>query len=124
MASYNIILENKSINEKVIDISKKETPIISIIGFICITGLVIFMNEEKSKLLKKLMTDKLFLTSLTIIIVFSIHQLWKSGEDSEIVRRKKATKEAILGLIIAILAYLDLKAAPFFIIWIISYYLN
>ena len=124
MSSYSTILEKKTIKEKVIDLSKREIPIVSIIGFIGITGLVIFMNEEKSKLLKKLITDKLFLTSLTIIIGFSIHQLWKSGEDSEVLRRKKATKEAILGLIIAILAYLDLKAAPFFIIWIISYYLD
>ena len=124
MSSYSTILEKKTIKEKVIDMSKREIPIVAIIGFIGITGLVIFMNEEKSKLLKKLITDKLFLTSLTIIIGISIHQLWKSGEDSEVLRRKKATKEAILGLIIAILAYLDLKAAPFFIIWIISYYLD
>jgi hypothetical protein len=124
MSSYSTILEKKTIKEKVIDLSKREIPIVAIIGFIGITGLVIFMNEEKSKLLKKLITDKLFLTSLTIIIGFSIHQLWKGREDSEVLRRKKATKEAILGLIIAILAYLDLKAAPFFIIWIISYYLD
>ena len=124
MSSYSTILEKKTIKEKVIDMSKREIPIVAIIGFIGITGLVIFMNEEKSKLLKKLITDKLFLTSLTIIIGFSIHQLWKGREDSEVLRRKKATKEAILGLIIAILAYLDLKAAPFFIIWIISYYLD
>jgi hypothetical protein len=45
-------------------------------------------------------------------------------DDDETNRRKRATREAILGLIIAILAYLDLKAAPFFIIWIVSYYLD
>ena len=45
-------------------------------------------------------------------------------DDPETDRRKRATREAILGLIIAILAYLDLKLAHFFIIWIVSYYLD
>ena len=58
------------------------------------------------------------------IIIFSVYQLKQTGEDSETDRRKRATREAILGLIVAILAYLDLKAAPFFIIWIVSYYLD
>ena len=59
------------------------------------------------------------------IITFSTWQLnAKDDDDPETDRRKRATREAILGLIIAILAYLDLKAAPFFIIWIVSYYLD
>ena len=40
MSSYSTILEKKTIKEKVIDMSKREIPIMSIIGFIGITGLV------------------------------------------------------------------------------------
>ena len=46
----------------------------------------------------------------------------KSSE--EIAKLHSATKQGLLGFIIAILAYLDLKAAPFFIIWVVSYYLD
>jgi hypothetical protein len=58
------------------------------------------------------------------IIAFSTWQLNSKDDDEETDRRKRATREAILGLTIALLAYLDLKAAPFFIIWIVSYYLD
>jgi len=98
--------------------------IFPLVGFIGITALLIFRDEERKSRLKKLFTDKLFLVSLAGIIIFSWWQLNKTTEDDETDRRKRATREAILGLIIAILAYLDLKAAPFFIIWIISYYLD
>ena len=69
-------------------------------------------------------TNKVFMFTLVIIITFSTWQLNKPEDDEETERRKRATREAILGLIIAVLAYLDLKAAPFFIIWIVSYYLD
>ena len=34
------------------------------------------------------------------------------------------TKSGLIAFIIALLAYLDLKAAPFFIVWLTSYYLQ
>ena len=98
--------------------------IVPLVCFVGITGLIVFRDEERTSRLIKLFTNKLFLFSLTGIIVFCVYQLNQISDDDETVRRKRATREAILGLIIAILAYLDLKAAPFFIIWIISYYLD
>ena len=92
--------------------------------FICITGIIVFRDEEKSRLLKQLLTNRVFLMTMIGIIIFSVYQLNQQNDDSETDRRKRATREAILGVTIAILAYLDLKAAPFFIIWIVSYYLD
>ena len=83
-----------------------------------------FSDEEKSRLLKQLLTNRVFLMTMIGIIIFSVYQLSQQNDDSETDRRKRATREAILGVTIAILAYLDLKAAPFFIIWIVSYYLD
>ena len=48
----------------------------------------------------------------------------QESKDEETLRRKRATREGILGMVVAVLAYLDLKAAPFFIIWIVSYYMD
>ena len=92
--------------------------------YICITGVIVFRSEERVKLLIKLLTNKVFMFTLVIIIAFSTWQLNAHEDDEETERRKRATREAILGVLIAILAYLDLKAAPFFIIWIVSYYLD
>ena len=65
-------------------------------------------------------------TSEVVRTIGTMHEYVKreTDDDEETDRRKRATREAILGLIIAVLAYLDLKAAPFFIIWIVSYYLD
>lgn len=92
--------------------------------FSIITIIIIFNDSEKCELVKKLMYNKLFLMSLLGIIIFSVHTLSQKEVNDEIKHRKKATKEAILGFIIAIMAYIDLKAAPFWIIWFVSYYLE
>ena len=83
------------------------------------------MKKTKNNLYKfTLLKNKQFMITLLGIITFSVWQLNSKEDDNETDRRKRATREAILGLIIAILAYLDLKLAPFFIIWIVSYYLD
>ena len=94
-------------------------------GFVAATAVIVFRDEERKNLLIGLLKNKQFMITLLGIITFSTWQLnAKDDDDPETDRRKRATREAILGLIIAILAYLDLKAAPFFIIWIVSYYLD
>ena len=98
--------------------------IFPLVSFIGVTGFLILRDEERKSLVIRLFTNKLFLISLIGIIIFSWWQLSSTGDDEESDRRKRATREAILGFIIAVLAYLDLKAAPFFIIWIVSYYLD
>ena len=121
MSNYQGPLKNKHVDQNV---STAPRVVIPLLAFIVSTGVIVFRSEERKKLLMKLLTNKVFMFTLVIIIAFSTWQLNALEDDEETERRKRATREAILGLIIAVLAYLDLKAAPFFIIWIVSYYLD
>jgi len=95
------------------------------LSFVVITALILFRDEEKISKIKKLFSDKLFLFSTLLIIIFSGYTFSiPSGNNTEILRLHTATKEALLGFLIALLAYLDLKAAPFWIIWLASYYIH
>ena len=121
MSNYHGPLKNKHVDQNVSTVPQVMVPLIA---FVASTGVIVFRSEERKKLLIKLLTNKVFMFTLVIIIAFSTWQLNALEDDEETERRKRATREAILGLIIAVLAYLDLKAAPFFIIWIVSYYLD
>ena len=122
MPSYKGPLSNKHVDQNA---STNPSVILPLVGFVAATAVIIFRDEERKKLLIGLLKNKQFMITLLGIIAFSTWQLNAKDEDNpETDRRKRATREAILGLIIALLAYLDLKAAPFFIIWIVSYYLD
>ena len=122
MPGYKGPLSNKHIDQNA---STNPNVVLPLVGFVAMTAIIIFRDEEKRTLLMSLLRNKQFMITLLGIIAFSTWQLNAKDEDNpETDRRKRATREAILGLIIAILAYLDLKAAPFFIIWIVSYYLD
>lgn len=121
MSNYQGPLKNKHVDQ---NMATAPQVIVPLLAFVASTGVIVFRSEERKKLLMKLLTNKVFMFTLVIIIAFSTWQLNAHEDDEETERRKRATREAILGLIIAVLAYLDLKAAPFFIIWIVSYYLD
>ena len=122
MPGYKGPLSNKHIDQNA---STNPNVVLPLVGFVAMTAIIIFRDEEKRTSLMSLLRNKQFMITLLGIIAFSTWQLnAKDEDDPETDRRKRATREAILGLIIAILAYLDLKAAPFFIIWIVSYYLD
>ena len=122
MPSYKGPLSNKHIDQNV---SNRPDAVIPLLGFIAITALMILKDKERFGKFFTLLKNKQFMITLLGIITFSVWQLNANDDDDpETDRRKRATREAILGLIISILAYLDLKLAPFFIIWIVSYYLD
>ena len=122
MPSYKGPLSNKHVDQNA---STNPSVILPLLGFVAMTAVIVFRDETKKKLLIGLLKNKQFMITLLGIIAFSTWQLNAKDDDNpETDRRKRATREAILGLIIALLAYLDLKAAPFFIIWIVSYYLD
>jgi SNF family Na+-dependent transporter len=121
MPSYKGPLSNKHIDQNV---SSRPDAMMSLLGFIVITAFMIIKDKERFGKFFVLLKNKQFMITLLGIIIFSAWQLNSKEDDAETDRRKRATREAILGLIIAVLAYLDLKLAPFFIIWIVSYYLD
>jgi len=121
MSQYKGQLTTKHVEQ---NMSTAPQVFIPLSAFLAVTGVIVFRSEERKKLLITLLTNKVFMVTLALIIAFSTWQLNSKDDDEETDRRKRATREAILGLIIAVLAYLDLKAAPFFIIWIVSYYLD
>jgi len=99
--------------------------VISMSLFVAITGLILAFDPEKKKLLKKLLTNYRFLGMFFTIIGFCAYTLfYMKGDDEESDRVRDATKSGLIAFIIALLAYLDLKAAPFFIVWLTSYYLQ
>ena len=120
------------VNEKAHSSSSKKVKspprsefVISMSVFVAITGLILAFDPEKNKLLKKLLTNYRFLIMFVAILAFSGYTLfYMKGDDEEADRIRDATKSGLIAFIIALLAYLDLKAAPFFIVWLTSYYLQ
>ena len=99
--------------------------VISMSVFVAITTMILAFDPEKRKLVKKLITNYRFFTMFVAILGFSGYTLfYMKGDDEESERIRDATKSGLIAFIIALLAYLDLKAAPFFIVWLTSYYLQ
>ena len=120
------------VNEKAHSTSSKKVKspprsefVISMSIFVAITAFILAYDPEKRKLVKKLLTNYRFLTMFVAILGFSGYTLfYMKGDDEEAERIRDATKSGLIAFIIALLAYLDLKAAPFFIVWLTSYYLQ
>jgi len=99
--------------------------VISMSIFVAVTGIILAYDPEKRKLFHKLITNYRFLGMFLVIIGFCVYTLfYMEGDDEEADRIRDATKSGLIAFIIALLAYLDLKAAPFFIVWLTSYYLQ
>lgn len=94
------------------------------IAFIFIVlSVIVFIDEEKKGRVGKLFYNKGFLVSTLVIVFFSVFVL-NMDKDEKNEKLKRATKQAFVGFIIALMAYLELVVAPFFIILITSYYLD
>jgi len=98
--------------------------IAAMFAFSLIITVYIFFKKRKRGKFLDLFENKTFLFLLVTICIFSFVTLNNKGEDKETLRRKRATKNGLLGFLIALMSYIDLRASQFWIIWIISYYLN
>ena len=96
----------------------------SIIIYLIVTMMIIYKNKEKRDIFLKLATDKKFLLGLGFVVAFIIYTLNLADDDEETERVKKATRAGFIALFIAIMAALDLKLAPFWLVWLTSYYLD
>ena len=100
--------------------------IISACLFLLITIIKVLSSKETLKKSKEMFTSTFFKVSIGIASIFSVYilNLKVSKEGDEVDKLQLAVKHGILGLLIAILAKIDLVIAPFWLIFITSYYLN
>jgi Na+-translocating ferredoxin:NAD+ oxidoreductase RnfD subunit len=96
---------------------------ISIVVLSLSTFLIIYNHPKKRMRSIRMLTNINFLISITIAILFSIY-IYKLPNTKENERIKDSTKEAVLALIIAILAYIEITVLPFWLILVVSYYLD
>jgi len=93
-----------------------------------IIGIVTIMIilKDKNKLAKfiKLFSNPAIIINISVVMIFSYFMLYSGDNTKEGKRRKESTKQALLGLLIALMAHIDMKIAPFWLIWCASYYLN
>ena len=94
--------------------------------FSIITILRIVTDKETFKMVKELVSSKFFLISMIMVIVFSVYSLSFNNDenDEKLENLQLSVKHAILALLIAILAKIDLVIAPFWLIFMASYYLG
>jgi len=93
-------------------------------SFILVTFFILFTNNDKKNLVIKLINNKKFMFSFLLAVVFSVYTLYFLPKDKDYQKVTRATKQAIIGLIIGMFHYLDFKVGPFWFIWLVSYYLD
>ena len=96
------------------------------LSFIFLTiGSVLLIIRDKNKIKKviNMLTNKVVIFNFICIFIFSLYN-FINPPFLESKLRKRITIDAILGLIVAIFSYLDLKSSIFWIIWLVAYYFN
>jgi hypothetical protein len=88
------------------------------------TTMLIIKDKNKTKRLLDLVRKPLFTINILIVLVFSYYMLNSPEDTEESKRKKEATKQALLGLLIALMAHLEMKIAPFWLIFCASYFLK
>lgn len=83
-----------------------------------------YKNKKRIKIFNELISNKLFVVSMTCIIFFSGYNFY-AGEFSNANRRLlRANKHALFGFGIGMLHHFDFPSSPFWAVWIGSYYLG
>ena len=98
---------------------------ISFLIFSVLTLYSIVRSPKRINRFIKMFTKKTFLINLLPIIGFSVWTLTQPDVDElgdNMVRMKHATRQAIVAFMIAVFASIDLVIAPYWLIWIMSYY--
>jgi hypothetical protein len=124
MSSYESQEKHAQNNEK------SEAPKSLPVGFLIAIGIfsmitmgILMTHKDKQQRVFNLVKNKTFLFSLVVIVMWSYYCLYHIPDDLND-DYKKATKQAIIAFIIALLAHLELKMAPYWLVWITAYYLG
>ena len=124
MVSYTSSVTNSR------DTKEKQAPksnrwfVISAGAIAVVASFIVYNDKEKRRKFVNLFTNKFFLASLASALGFAYYILKLDSDDEETDRLKKSIKTATVGFIIAMMAFLDLKIAPFWILFVTSYFLN
>lgn len=94
-----------------------------IFTILCISLIILYQKNDLDILLNDL-TNKRFIIWILGIIIYSTYILNNKSNTKESQKVKSATKKALVALIIAYFAKLDLVIAPFWIVWVFCYYTN
>lgn len=106
--------------------------VIAIISLIIITIGSVLINKNKKNALN-LLSNKYFIVSFVLIIIFSYYVMFvlyendEEGDEKDLKKKrvKIATKHALIAYVIAIFTHIDsIILAPFLLIWIMSYFLD
>lgn len=89
-----------------------------------ITIIVVYKNQIKRKRLKVLLSSNEFRIGSVIIIIFLFIIKFYKNETDEMKKINRSSNIALIALIVALLAYLELTIIPFWLIFLTSYYLH
>lgn len=104
----------------------------AVFSLIIITIASIIINKNQKNAIN-FITNKYFLISFIVIIIFSYYVMFVLYEneeegDEKYLKKKRvkiATKHALIAYVIAILTHIDsIILAPFLLIWSMSYFLD
>ena len=100
--------------------------IITITVIIALTyeAIIIYLNKNIRGNFKKLFRDKKFMFAAITTSIWTIYMLHLPLTNPHNILITKSIKFALLALIISILASIDLKIAPFWIMFAVGYYFN
>ena len=98
----------------------------AIIAVALFTLMVSFKSDKKREKIMELINNRNLLINLVIIICFIVYTEVstynnKSDESKKI---KSALKKAIIALIIAVFAEIGLTIAPFWLVFVLAYYME
>lgn len=108
---------------------KSKSPILIIVSTLIVILLIATQEGKKTEIIKDFTNPK-FLILCSGITLFSIwifnqkNDTDKPDNTQTIKKFKEATRKALAALIIAYLAHLDMIFAPFFIVFVLDYFLS
>lgn len=112
------------INKQKEETQKNGFNIASLVFSIITLSIIAYRKETQNKIMRYI-KNPYFIIHFIIIVVFSAITLsLDDNKNEEIKQRRTAIKHGLLSLIICILASLNLELAPFWLVFITSYYLN
>tara|TARA_B100001989_G_C24457511_1_gene422372 strand:- start:45 stop:362 length:318 start_codon:yes stop_codon:yes gene_type:complete len=98
----------------------------ALISIFLLTIRAIFKSKKATESIKELFTNKRWVINFSMIIAFIVYIFYitYNSNNPESERLKTALKKAIVALLIAIFAELGLTIAPFWLVFVLAYYLE